>query len=312
MQPVRRLGVDAAIIFSDILIPVEAMGMRAGARATRARTSRTRCAPRRTSRSSRVPDPAEGTGFLAEAIRRTREALHDSVPVIGFSGAPFTLAAYMVEGGGSQELHPHQAAALRAARSWRTRCSRSSPTRSSRYLKMQVEAGARMRADLRLVGRRARPARLRDASACRTSPGWSQALKATGVPVIVFGTAMSTHLPLLKRTGADVHRPRLAHRAGRRPRRVLGPDVAVQGNLDPLALFLPREELEARVRGHPPPRRAAGAHLQPGPRHPPPTDPEAAKAHGGRRCTGWAGRRRLSAVAGTACVPSGGLPSRQV
>src|SRR5215813_9534772 len=103
VQPVRRLGVDAAIIFSDILIPVEAMGMELelGDKGPHFPS------PLRTAADVErlaVPDPVERTGFLAEAIRRTRAALHDSVPVIGFSGAPFTLAAYMVEGGGSRSF----------------------------------------------------------------------------------------------------------------------------------------------------------------------------------------------------------------
>src|SRR5262249_62093377 len=102
-QPGRRLGGDAAIIFSDILTPSEAMGMElelgdAGPHFP---------SPLRTAADIEklaVPDPVERTGFVAEAIRRTRAALHDSVPVIGFSGAPFTLAAYMVEGGGSKSF----------------------------------------------------------------------------------------------------------------------------------------------------------------------------------------------------------------
>src|SRR5687768_8177553 len=101
VQPITRLGVDAAIIFSDILIPVEAMGIQLelGDRGPHFPD------PVRSAADVErlvVPDPVERTGFLAETIKRTRAALKDSVPVIGFSGAPFTLAAYMVEGGGSK------------------------------------------------------------------------------------------------------------------------------------------------------------------------------------------------------------------
>ncbi len=101
VQPVRRLGVDAAIIFSDILIPVEAMGMalELGDQGPHLPS------PLRSEqdiRALRVPDPEETMGFLGEAIRRTRRALSDSVPVIGFCGAPFTIAAYLVQGEGKE------------------------------------------------------------------------------------------------------------------------------------------------------------------------------------------------------------------
>ena len=100
VQPIRRLGVDAAVIFSDILIPVEPMGMELelGDKGPHLPT------PIRTEEQVRALhsfDPMEGTGHLAEAIKLTRKELGDSVPVIGFAPAPFTLAAYMVEGGGS-------------------------------------------------------------------------------------------------------------------------------------------------------------------------------------------------------------------
>src|SRR5262245_15393911 len=101
VQPVARLGVDAAIIFSDILIPVEAMGLElelgdAGPRfpaPVRSESDIQRLA---------VPDPGDRTRFVADAIRKTRKALSNRIPVIGFAGAPFTLAAYMVEGGGTK------------------------------------------------------------------------------------------------------------------------------------------------------------------------------------------------------------------
>ena len=103
VQPVRRLGVDAAIIFSDILIPSEAMGMELelGDQGPKFPS------PLRTAQDIErlaIPNPVETMGFVAEAIRKTKRALSGSVPIIGFCGAPFTLAAYMVEGGGSKSF----------------------------------------------------------------------------------------------------------------------------------------------------------------------------------------------------------------
>src|SRR5687767_1568523 len=97
LQPVERLGVDAAILFSDILIPVEKMGVplsftdEAGPRLEPV-TDATGIA------ALRVPDPAQDMGYVLEAIRLIRRGLDGIVPLIGFSGAPFTLLTYVVEG----------------------------------------------------------------------------------------------------------------------------------------------------------------------------------------------------------------------
>ncbi|HYV49612.1 MAG TPA: uroporphyrinogen decarboxylase [Myxococcaceae bacterium] len=273
VQPVRRLGVDAAIIFSDILIPVEAMGMalELGDHGPHLPS------PLRTEadiQKLRVPDPEETMGFLAEAIRRTRKALDDSVPVIGFCGAPFTLAAYMVEGGGTKSFlttkrllfeQPKAAHAL-----FETLTRTLIP-----YLQMQVRAGASVVQIFDSWGGELSPRDFETFSLPYLTRIVS-ALKPQ-VPVVVFGTSMSTLLPLLARTGADVigldWRINIDD-----ARRALGPDIAVQGNLDPTALFLPRAELEERVfdiirrgglRGH---IFNLGHGILP------PTDPEAAKA----------------------------------
>jgi uroporphyrinogen decarboxylase len=243
VQPVARLGVDAAIIFSDILIPVEPMGMalELGDRGPHLPS------PLRTKEDIDKLhgfDPELQTGFLGEAIRRTCQALRDSVPVIGFCGAPFTLAAYMVEGGGSKNfLHikrllyeqPKLAHAL-----FGKIAEALIP-----YLRMQVAAGAKIVQVFDSWGGELGPREFREFSLPYLKEIVGE-LKATGVPVIVFGTAMSTLLPLLAQTGADVigldWRIEIDE-----ARKVLGPELALQGNLDPVALFLPRGELESRA-----------------------------------------------------------------
>ncbi|MFB3853875.1 MAG: uroporphyrinogen decarboxylase [Vicinamibacterales bacterium] len=102
LQPVRRLGVDAAILFSDILVPLPGMGVEVsfdpGPRIEGAVRS-----PGDVARL-RVADPEEATGYLLDAIRLLRKALPPDVPLIGFAGAPFTLASYLVEGSGSKSF----------------------------------------------------------------------------------------------------------------------------------------------------------------------------------------------------------------
>ncbi len=243
VQPVRRLGVDAAIVFSDILIPVEAMGM---ALELGDRGPHLPSPIRSAADVDRlvVPDPVEKTGFLAETIRKTKRALADEVPIIGFCGAPFTLAAYMVEGGGAKSFIETKRLLFAEPKVAHALFEKLTQTLIP-YLQMQVSAGANLVQIFDSWGGELAPRDFEQFSLPYLARIVS-ALKATGTPVIVFGTAMGTLLPLLKRTGADVigldWRIDIAE-----ARRVLGPNVAVQGNLDPTALFLPSDSLAARA-----------------------------------------------------------------
>jgi uroporphyrinogen decarboxylase len=102
VQPVDRLGVDAAILFSDILLPVASMGI--GLTFDPGPILERAYDPARGVRSLRVPDPAEDYAFLARCVRATLERLQGRVPLIGFAGAPFTVAAYLLEGGSSKNF----------------------------------------------------------------------------------------------------------------------------------------------------------------------------------------------------------------
>jgi uroporphyrinogen decarboxylase len=274
VQPVHRLGVDAAIIFSDILIPVEAMGMELELGDQGPHFPQ----PLRTAADIArlvVPDPLASTGFVAEAIKRTCRALADSVPVIGFAGAPFTLAAYMIEGGGSKSFILIKRFLFEQPKLAHALFEKLTQTLIS-YLKMQVEAGARIVQIFDSWGGELGPDDY-ETFALPYVQRMVHALQATGVPVIVFGTSMSMLLPQLVRTGADVvgcdwriHLDEARARVGDR--------VALQGNLDPLALFLPEAELEERVQDIL--RRAGpvGHIFNLGHGILPPTSPEAAKA----------------------------------
>src|SRR2546423_15512397 len=106
LQPYRILGVDAVIMFSDILIPVEAMGQEVRLTEQKGPELPDPIRSREQVDSLIVPDPIEKTGFVMEIIRTLRRELDGAVPLIGFAGAPWTLAAYMIEGGGSKN-YPH-------------------------------------------------------------------------------------------------------------------------------------------------------------------------------------------------------------
>jgi len=274
VQPVKRLGVDAAIIFSDILIPVEAMGLALELGDQGPKLPQPVRSPADVEKL-RIPDPEAATGFVGEAIRRTRKALDHAVPVIGFSGAPFTLASYMVEGGGSKSFIHIKRLLFEQPKVAHALFEKLTETLIP-YLVMQIHAGASIVQIFDSWGGELGPKDFAEFSLPYLTR-MVTAAKAEGVPVILFGTSMSTLFPLMKRTGADVIGVDWRMEMDE-ARRVLGPDMAVQGNLDPLALFLPRAELEARVQDI---RRRAGplGHIfNLGHGILPPTDPEAAKA----------------------------------
>jgi uroporphyrinogen decarboxylase len=245
LKAVRELNVDAAILFSDILIPVEAMGMAVKFTEKQGPVLER---PVRTSRDVsrlRVPDPEESMPFVREAIRLIRSRLDGRVPLIGFSGAPWTLASYMVEGGGSKNYILIKSMMFRRPELFRALMEKISFT-VEKYLLAQVAAGAQA---LQLFDSWAGALAPHDyrSFVAPYSTRIIRAVKKTGVPVIHFVHGGSGLLELVKETGPDVVGLdwRIDIAAARRR---LGKKVAVQGNLDPCALFLPEQELRRRTR----------------------------------------------------------------
>jgi uroporphyrinogen decarboxylase len=243
-QPIRRFGFDAAILFSDILIPVEAMGVPVAFVEDKGPVLAAPVRTRGDVDRLRVPDPEAEMSFVPEAVRRIRRALPET-PLIGFSGAPVTLAAYMIEGGGSKnfvELKRFLWADAEAAR----RLLRVITDTVARYLEAQVAAGAQA---VQLFDTWAGVLAPRDYDevALPYVTEIVARLKQTGVPVIYFVNGAAPLLDRMRRTGADVlgldWRVDLAA-----ARAQLGPEVAVQGNLDPVALHAPPEVVAAQTR----------------------------------------------------------------
>jgi len=246
LQPIRAFDLDAAIIFADILPPLEAMGLALEFVHGEGPVIHNPLRRPADVAALRVPDPRESLGFTLEAIRLARRELEGRLPLIGFSGAPFTLASYAIEGEGSRHFTLTKSLMYAEPSAWHSLMDKLA-TLVGDYLKAQAEAGAQV-------------LQLFDSWAGALSPGdyrryvlpYSlRAIKtaqSTGVPVIHFSTETAGMLEDIKAAGGDVigvdWRVDLAT-AWRR----LGGDVAIQGNLDPLALFAPLPELERQVSG---------------------------------------------------------------
>ncbi len=244
VQPVERLGVDAAILFSDILVPVEAMGVHLEFREGEGPKLTYTLESLKDVDALRVPHPATTMDFVLETVRRVKEAMGGQVPLIGFSGAPFTLASYILEGGGSRHYLKTKTLMYRQPRVWHALMEKLTDTVVA-YLKAQVEAGAdAVQLFDSWVGALS-PTDFRKYVAPYTRR-IVQEVKATGVPFILFGTDTATLLDDLAAMGADVvgvdWRIELEDAV-----RILQGRASVQGNLDPCGLFMPKEALEKKV-----------------------------------------------------------------
>jgi len=243
LQPVRRHGVDAAIFFSDIVVPLAAVGVdldiKPGVGPVVAEPFRTRAD------LERLPElTPEHVPYITEAVQiLTREL--GATPLIGFAGAPFTLASYLVEGGPSKN-HEHTKALMYGdPQLWDDLCARLAQI-SGAFLRVQASAGASM---VQLfdswVG--ALPRSDYERFVQKHSARALAAVADLGVPKIHFGVGTSELLPLMGAAGAEVvgvdFRLSLSDALSR-----LGGHYAVQGNLDPALLFAPWEALEAKVR----------------------------------------------------------------
>jgi uroporphyrinogen decarboxylase len=243
VQPVDILGVDAAILFSDILVVSEAMGLELiledqGPQFPRPLQSRSDV------EKLRVPDPEESLGFVMEAIRRSRKALAGRVPLIGFCGGPWTLAAYMIEGKTSRTWEKAKAALMGDEQLAHALLSKITDALTL-YLDAQLEAGAQALQIFDSWAGALNPEDYRRLGAPYLAR-LVQGLRRDEQPVIVFGVETGELLGQLAATGADVvgvdWRVPLDEARGR-----VGPAVALQGNLDPASLFLPAAELRKRV-----------------------------------------------------------------
>jgi uroporphyrinogen decarboxylase len=246
LQPINAFNLDAAIIFADILPPLEGMGLELdfikGEGPIIYNPIRTADDIERL----RVLPPEETLGSTLEAIRLARRELDSRrIPLIGFSGAPFTLASYAIEGGSSRNRIEVKNMMMSQPELWHKLMTKLSEV-AGQYLLAQAQAGANA-------------LQLFDSWVGELSPydyeryvlpysrRTIEIASQSGVPIIHFGTNTSGMLPLLRTAGGDVigvdWRMDLAQAW-----QILGDDVSIQGNLDPVALFAEWEALKTRAR----------------------------------------------------------------
>ena len=252
LQPIHRFPVDAAIIFADILLPLEAMGLNLEFAEGEGPVIHNPVRERADVERLKAIDGAE-LEYVAEAIRQTRHALRGRVPLIGFAGAPFTLASYAIEGGGSRNYVLTKSMMYREPDAWHLLMDKLARVVTG-YLRRQIRAGAQA-------------IQLFDSwVGCLSAGDYAEyvkphvqlifeGLKREAVPMIHFGTGTAALLRLMREAGGDVigvdWRIHLDDAWA-----MIGHDCAVQGNLDPVALYAPLHEIERRVEDIL--RRAAG------------------------------------------------------
>ena len=244
LQPVEKFKLDAAIIFSDILIPLEPMGVEFDFAKGEGPVFHHPLRQMKEVEKLRIIEPEEEISFLMKAIRIVRKELEGKVPLIGFSGAPFTLASYIVEGGHSKNYILTKSLMYQNRPTWDALMEKLSEV-LIRYLNAQIRSGVQ---------------------ALQVFDSWVGCLSPydyeeyvlpyskkiiqgidKSVPVIHFATSHSTLFELMKRAGGDVigvdWRVDIGEAWGR-----IGYDVAIQGNLDPVALLAPVDLIEKEVK----------------------------------------------------------------
>lgn len=244
LQPLERFDLDAAIIFADILLPLEPMGadleFTAGEGPVIHNPVRTEADVDRL----RLVEPEADLPFVLETIGLVRAELDGKTPLIGFAGAPFTLASYLIEGGASRHYLETKRIMYGAPEAWDILMGKFAAVVSA-YLNAQIAAGVdAVQLFDSWIGC------LGPSDYTRYALPYSKAVidnLTPGVPVIHFGTGTATLLELMREAGGDVIGLDWRVSLGETWERLGPTEVAVQGNLDPVALYAPTSALRGQV-----------------------------------------------------------------
>jgi uroporphyrinogen decarboxylase len=244
LLPVRKLGVDAAIIFGDILLPLEGMGIQLEFVKGGGPMIRNPIRDRGDIDRLNLIEPEEHVPFLLKAIEIVRRELEGRIPLIGFSGAPFTLASYLIEGGHSKDYSKTKGLMLGTPSLWHVLMEKLAEV-TIRYLRAQVQSGAQA---LQLFDSWVGCLSPWDYEA-HVLPYSRRVIQEVGekAPLIHFSVGTSGFLHLIKEAGGDVISIDWRTDLGGTWER-LGYDVGIQGNLDPSVLLASCQVIEGHVR----------------------------------------------------------------
>ncbi len=243
IQPVDILGVDAAIMFSDILTPVEPMGMKLDFVPGPVFESPIRSMA--DVEKLRIPQMEQDVPYVLETIKILRRELAGKVPLIGFGGAPFTLACYMVEGKGSKDFAQIKRMMYAAPEVYAALMEKIT-TMSMEYLNAQITAGAQCIQIFDTWGGILSPADY-ERYVLPYTVRLINGLNRKETPVIHFVKGSGAMLDTVMKAGGDVMGLDWHVSLGA-ARNLIGPQMAVQGNLDPTVLFATREIIEREVK----------------------------------------------------------------
>lgn len=244
MQPIKAFDLDAAIIFADILLPLEGMGIGFEFAKTGGPQIHNPVRTIADIDNIRPFDPYDHTGYLLEAIKLTKSALNEKIPLLGFSGAPFTLASYIIEGGGSKNYVNTKKLMYSDPENWHRLMDKIADVVID-YLNAQIKTGV---------------------NAVQLFDSWVGCLSAaqykefvfrhtkkvidnvdSSVPFINFSTETGHYLDVIRETGGDVFGVDWKQPIGDYWDK-LGRDKAIQGNMDPGVLFGTRDEIKKRAK----------------------------------------------------------------
>jgi len=246
LQPVKALDVDAAIIFADILLPLEGMGITIEFAEGEGPVIHNPVRTRKDAESLRAAQPEEDLGYVMESLALVSAELADEVALIGFAGAPFTLASYMIEGGSSRNYLLTKKIMYEDRETWDILMDKLSRTLTA-YVLAQVRSGAQVIQIFDSWVGCLSPADYMEYVLPHVA-GIFGALKARGIPSIHFGTGTADLLPLMRAAGGDIIGVDWRTFLDDAWARVGTAGAGIQGNLDPVILMAPWPLVKSRAK----------------------------------------------------------------